>query len=241
MLATPSHFTEPSKFAGLWTHESERTYSDRLVSETDLQAFQKAVKDIGKKYFKELNQNEVFPDFNVLCNCWKDLEDKSYNRVPKLEELRRILEDALTSYNDQNAAMDLVLFEDAMRHVCRISRIVSTGNALLVGVGGSGKQSLSRLAAFICQQSTFQIAISGNYGVNEFREDLKGLYNRAGVKGEPLLFLFTDSQIADEKFLVFLNELLASGNIPDLFPADEIEGICNGRESLAGRSYTHAY
>jgi len=233
MLATPSHFTEPSKFAGLWTHESERTYSDRLVSEADLQAFQKAVRDIGKKYFKDLNQNEVFPDFNVFCNCWKDLEDKSYNRVPKLEELRRILEDALASYNDQNAAMDLVLFEDAMRHVCRISRIVSTGNALLVGVGGSGKQSLSRLAAFICQQSTFQIAISGNYGVNEFREDLKGLYTRAGVKGEPVLFLFTDSQIADEKFLVFLNELLASGNIPDLFPADEVEGICNSVRSEA--------
>ena len=36
-------------------------------------------------------------------------------------------------------------------------------------------------------------------------QDLKGLYTRAGVKSEPVLFLFTDSQIADEKFLVFLH------------------------------------
>ena len=51
--------------------------------------------------------------------------------------INKILVDALENYNEVNAAMNLVLFEDAIQHVLRINRILESprGNALLVGVG----------------------------------------------------------------------------------------------------------
>ena len=51
------------------------------------------------------------------------------------------------------------------------------------------------------------------------------------VKDEGTTFLFTDSQIADERFLVFMNDLLSSGNIPDLFPQEDVDDIVNALAS----------
>jgi len=139
------------------------------------------------------------------------------------------LNDALREYNDNFAFMGLVLFEDAMKHVCKICRIVipSSGHALLVGVGGSGKQSLTKLAAFIMNFTTYSITISATYSMNDLKNDLQMLYNKTGVKDEGIMFLFTEGQITNERFLVYINDLLASGEIAELYTNDEKEVIIN--------------
>ena len=54
------------------------------------------------------------------------------------------------------------------------------------------------------------------------------LYIKAGLKNAGTVFLLTDTQIPDERFLVVINDLLASGEIPDLFDEDQLELVING-------------
>jgi dynein heavy chain len=234
LVARPANFGTPEKFVHLWLHESERVYGDRLVSGADLSKFLTMAEGASKKNFPQFNVAKFFAKENaeplIFCHFADNIQDKIYDQVTSIDHLSKTLVNALEEYNETNAAMDLVLFLDAMKHVCRIVRIMQNegGHALLVGVGGSGKQSLSRLAAFICVFTVKQIVISSTYGINDLKEDLKWMYNKAGLRDEGIMFLLTDSQITNERFLIYLNDLLASGDIPDLFAGEELDAVING-------------
>lgn len=151
-------------------------------------------------------------------------------------QLPKILDEYLDDYNlSSQKEMKLVFFQDAVEHVTRISRMIRQprGNALLVGVGGTGKQSLTRMACHMAGFKCFQIEITRGYGYAEFREDLKKLYELAGSKGQDTVFLFTDTQIVVEEFLEDINNILNSGEVPNLFEPDEIEQFLQPVRPLA--------
>ena len=66
---------------------------------------------------------------------------------------------------------------------------------------GSGKQSLTRLAAQLCNMDVMSIELTKVYGVQEWREDLTRILKTAGGKMEPVVFMLTDSQIKDESYI----------------------------------------
>ena len=113
----------------------------------------------------------MFGDFLV-----PGADPKLYEEINDFGKLQKVMEEYLEDYNATSSSpLNLVMFLDAISHTARVSRIIRQplGNALLLGVGGSGRQSLTKLATFMAEYKLFQIEISKGYGTVEWREDLK--------------------------------------------------------------------
>ncbi|XP_069339031.1 dynein axonemal heavy chain 17 [Eulemur rufifrons] len=227
LFSTAEILKFPLDLARLWLHEAERVYGDKMVDEKDQDTLRRVTVASVKKFFDDLGDELLFAKPNIFSHFTQGIGDPKYFPVTNMAHLNKLLVDVLDSYNEVNAVMNLVLFEDAVAHICRINRILEfpRGNALLVGVGGSGKQSLSRLAAYISSLDVFQITLKKGYGIPDLKVDLAAQYIKSAVKNVPSVFLMTDSQVAEEQFLVLINDLLASGEIPGLFSDDELENI----------------
>ena len=163
-----------------------------------------------------------------------------YEDIENFQELKQYMEEKLDTYNEQpgGITLNLVLFRDAIQHVCRIVRVMRQpcGHMMLVGIGGSGRQSLARLSAYVMSYETFEIEVSCDYSNEEFREgipsiliivvlhlstlfisDIRRLYYKAGVENKPVVFVFSDTDVMMESFLEDINNILSSGEVPNLY------------------------
>lgn len=104
----------------------------------------------------ESEQKLVFGDYSKIG---VPREDRRYEEISDTAKLPQLFADYLDEYNSENKEMRLVFFWDAIDHVSRLARVLRQprGNAMLVGVGGSGKQSLTRFASFMAEMKCFQV------------------------------------------------------------------------------------
>jgi len=220
----------------LWRNECTRIYEDRLndvqdkifVSEKQMQSLIKT--QFGKIADSALADPLIFGDFrdalDILIKSDHPYKDpRVYEDLGDWDHVRPIFDSILELFNGDNTPMNLVLFNDALSHLIRLHRIIRLprGMALLIGIGGSGKQSLTRLATFTAGYTRFEITLSRGYGDEQIRDDLKTLYT-SSVKA-PMTFLFTDAHVVEEGFLEYINNMLTVGMVPALFADDEKEPL----------------
>lgn len=133
-------------------------------------------------------------------------ERKQYRQASSEAQLNAVMATYLAAYNavvPSTLALNLVLFGAARQHVVRIARCLSQpgGHALLMGVGGSGRRSLSRLAATMAGCLIVEIDQAKSYSLNDWKEDAKSLMMRAGAEGRPLALILADTSIVHEVML----------------------------------------
>ncbi|CAF4355953.1 unnamed protein product, partial [Adineta steineri] len=140
-------FQTAAQLTRVWRNECLRVLYDRLIDAQDRkfidEKLQSLVEDqaVLKSHSEVIfRQPSLFGDYRTALDVG---EAQIYEDIVDYDAARPIFEEILQEYNEQFTRMNLVLFEDAIEHLTRIYRVIrmDKGNALLVGVGGSGKAS----------------------------------------------------------------------------------------------------
>ncbi|XP_050512273.1 dynein axonemal heavy chain 3 isoform X2 [Diabrotica virgifera virgifera] len=253
LLTPPQRMDDPDKFIRLWIHETYRVYHDRLIDDDDRKKLFNIVKEACYQGFRQkfdkvcavfVPEDEIIAPRHLRNLFYgnyinPDADPKIYDEILDMEDLIAKMEYYLEEHNTMSKTpMNLVMFQFAIEHVSRVSRVITqpNGNALLVGVGGSGRHSSAKLAAFMAECAIFEIEITRTYSTSEWREDLKKLLTKAGTEGKPILFLFADTQIADEGFIEDINTILNTGDVPNLYAPDEKAEILEKMQAVLKES-----
>jgi len=156
------------------------------------------------------------------------VESNEYREYTDKQQVITSIRYYMDLYNqEKKKPINIVLFDDAIRMLCKINRIISNmfGHALLITLGGSGSHSLTRLVAYMQELFLYQIEVDKDFGQYEWLEFLKNMLRQIVLKNSPGVFLVSDDQLVQEKFLEDLNNLLNVGEIQSLFAPDEKESL----------------
>ena len=179
----------------------------------------------------QLTKENVLDRERIIFNDYmtgNESDNRPYQIVNDLKLFVKKIEEYLEDFNSGSKhPMKLVMFLDACDHVSRICRVLRQplGNALLLGVGGSGRQSLCKLATYISSYKIYQIEVIKGYAMRDWRENAKTCLMEAGCDNKPTSFLFVDTQIINEQMLEDINNVLNSGDVPGLYKAEDLEPI----------------
>ena len=263
LMATRATVYTTEGMIRLWVHECQRVFADRLIrsksnDETKFRDILSAkMSECLQKDWTSIMSDALEPKVGpVFCGLLTEPGEDGvavYEEVGEYKKLKSAVEDKLEYYNMEPKfiPMDLALFKDAIMHVCRIHRVLiqPRGNIMLVGIGGSGRSSLARLAAYIAGMSTFSIEITKNYRLVEFREDLKKLYMSCGCENKKIAFIFNDTQVSTCSFssiayymsphiytppysykslILSLHHIVST--LPYRIPTDQGRGLLRGRQ-----------
>lgn len=227
----------------LWKHEATRVFCDKLRDILDKTEFNQILDGVINDNLGDSSQVvEILKEELLFCDYLRDIYmDESLGRevfpkvvelIPDMERVRVQTSKFMESLklDKKRKAVNIVLFDDCLKYLIRITRIIQTdqGSAMVVGVGGSGKQSLTRLAAYVSQHDLIQLSADKSDKLEELKTEFRNIFNNVTTLYNPQVgkypkhtFLMTDAELKLDSFLETVSSFLATGEIANLFAKKE--------------------
>eukprot|EP00079_Xenopus_tropicalis_P035681 XP_017949452.1 PREDICTED: dynein heavy chain 14, axonemal [Xenopus tropicalis] len=214
----------------LLAHEATRVFHDRLTQAADREQFFQFLSDELHNYFKISWPKEKLMEDSVQFADFVDVGKTRIYRpvtsnkklISRLEEYRIKMKMSLV-----NPSNTYIFFDEAVRHITRAARVFRQpgGHMMLVGLDGTGKVTSASMASYIAECQLYRLSITQTYSHGDFREELKKVFKQTGLLGRSTVLLLTGADIVQDSFLEDLNCLLNSGEVPDLFEKEELDGL----------------
>lgn len=232
-----------------WLHEARRVFEDRTAVASDLDVLSGVITDVLEDTAHVSLADLEPPGKGPLLFAFRETEagatagaasaaatvedcilgSRVYERVTP-SEAHSLCAAGLEQYSllHPKAPLSLVLFPQAVEHSvrCMNTLLHPQGHALLLGVGGSGRRSAARLAAFLAGFGTMEPhGASHSITISEWLEDAKSAILATGALRKRQLLLVQAEHLAHDQVAAHVCTLLQLRELPDIFTADE--KVCN--------------
>lgn len=186
---------------------------------------------------------------------------REYVPMPSLEVAVHTVSLHLEDHNTRfhASSLPLVLFEQAVRHIARLVRLfthrpppslqVEMGgggdrhmdvgydgaHALLLGVGGTGRQSLVQLACHISDAALFCVRRVKGTSADEWRDVVRACLLKAGLEKCPCVLSVVDAEASPLSLWDDVASVMKTGGVGNLFSADDLVVITDAYRTSCER------
>ena len=231
-----------NKICRMWLHETCRVMADRLTFQRDRETLHSKIKYVlnaklranldnvmAEIQDKSMKQDDRPADmekiiFTDLLSEGIDIADRPYVEQPSLQLVRKKVELELEEHNmSKKETMNISIFDFAVIQILKICRILkfAKSHGVLLGLGGSGRQTLTKLSAYIMGQQMVTLEVHKKYSQDRWRQDVKKILSDACLTSKASTLVITESQSNNMFLMQDIDSMLNLGEIPNLYDQEE--------------------
>eukprot|EP01061_Rhynchopus_euleeides_P011972 TRINITY_DN21580_c1_g1_i2.p1 TRINITY_DN21580_c1_g1~~TRINITY_DN21580_c1_g1_i2.p1 ORF type:complete len:3556 (+),score=1754.90 TRINITY_DN21580_c1_g1_i2:217-10884(+) len=215
---------ENNDLADVVYYEGQRIFADRL---TKIESRKRVNEMLADHLSSVLGFGKKDREGDRFFTSWLSRSGETMLHSIDYKDYKKQVQQTLINHERELKSLNLVVLPEILGWIARVDRVLSTpgGSMLLCGRSGVGRREVVSLCAFARHMHMVELKMTRDYGLREFKTELKNAMVTAGVNKEPVMFFIEDHNIVDSTFLEIINSLLAGGESPGLFSPEELEPL----------------